>query len=259
MSGRGGRNRARGRFPGRGRGNKATNTNTRNNDHSNSLQDHTYQVGKASNVGDYVKTTEFLLNHIQKTFSCGERIVTSLEQRKIVNEPRPRLVKSTSKDAAVEDLENEEFKLEYKLLLAMYHDDEKKFKEQMGKTYGLIFSQCSPTLQRKIKTMADFLPKVKNNPIELLTAIERFSIYAVSSRNPYVVVMESWINLLQTKQRDDENVMEYTQRFVSAKDMYETLAGGPQFALNLVLAHASYDETTRTRSSNAKQTLLNGS
>jgi hypothetical protein len=72
--------------------------------------------------------------------------------------------------------------------------------------------------------------------------IERYRVSVVSTRHPYDLVVDSWINLVQTKQRDDETVLEYTQRFSSASDMYIALAGGPYCAETLVFDHPDFDK-----------------
>jgi hypothetical protein len=47
-----------------------------------------------------------------------------------------------------------------------------------------------------------------------------YSVPVVSTRYPYDLVVDSWISLVQTKQRDDETVLEYTKQFLSANDMH---------------------------------------
>jgi hypothetical protein len=245
MSGRGKRNRGRGRFSGRSRGMDSFATRSIK-ETASSLEDHVYQVGQAADAGDYNKITEFIMTHIRKTFVHGARVATSLERRQVVQAQVPRLKRSQSTDAAIESLENDEFKIQYDQQLKMYYNDEAKFKLQMEKAYGLLLSQCSLNLQHKIKTMA-FEGKLKENPIELLAAIGRHSVNAVPSRNPYDVVVDSWINLVKTRQRNNETVLDYTQRFLSAKDMYEALAGGQQYAETLVLNHPKSTQPTRIR------------
>jgi hypothetical protein len=217
--------------------------NTSNRESTPSLQDNVYQVGKASDAGDYIKITQFLMTHIRKTYTFGSRIANSLERRSIIHEEMPRLQVSPSKDAAVASIENREFELQYKLKMGLYFDNQAKFKQQMEKVYGFLFSQCSVTLQDHIKTMEEFELKIKENPIELLGAIERHAVNAVSTRNPYDVVVDGLTTLVQTRQRANETVYDYTQRFISAKNMYETLSGSSWEARHLVLQHPDYEET----------------
>jgi hypothetical protein len=77
-------------------------------------------------------------------------------------------------------------------------DADTQSKLQKNKVYGLMFSQCSQTLQHKIETSADFGTKIKNDPNALKRIIERYSVSVVSTRHPYDLVVDSWINLVQT-------------------------------------------------------------
>jgi hypothetical protein len=46
-----------------------------------------------------------------------------------------------------------------------------------------------------------------------------------------------------TQQHDNETVLAYTQRFLSARDTYVALAGSPTTAENMVCQHPEYDRT----------------
>ena len=85
MSGRG-----RGRNTGRGRGASGrSNRNSTSSGGNNSkkqykpskktLADQIYYLGSAKQAADFETTTEFLINHIKKTFNFGNDIGTALE------------------------------------------------------------------------------------------------------------------------------------------------------------------------------------
>jgi len=44
-----------------------------------SIEDYVYYVGSARQASDYEITTEFVINHIRKTYTDGENIATALE------------------------------------------------------------------------------------------------------------------------------------------------------------------------------------
>jgi hypothetical protein len=90
MSG-GGRGRPQGRGGGRGfqaRGqNTSQSTNSGGSGRSNTykpskktLADNIYYLGSAKQVADYETTTDYLINHIKKTFNFGNDIGTALEE-----------------------------------------------------------------------------------------------------------------------------------------------------------------------------------
>ena len=83
MSGRGGRsggNRGRNRrFAGRS-SNRGIKSEIKKN-----LSDYNYYVGSAKQASDYESTTEFLINHIKKTFEFGNDIGSALKDLKPVD------------------------------------------------------------------------------------------------------------------------------------------------------------------------------
>ena len=66
-----------------GRGNSSTSTYSGGNSKSNykpskKTSDHMYYLGSAKQAADFETTTEFILNHIKKTFNFGNDIATAL-------------------------------------------------------------------------------------------------------------------------------------------------------------------------------------
>ena len=86
------------------------------------LGDHIYYVGSAKNASDCITNTNFILNHIELTFSEGLDIAQALKDGKEYdfNAIKPKLEASTidpDKDQAGYDLETEQLKLEFTTLL----------------------------------------------------------------------------------------------------------------------------------------------
>jgi hypothetical protein len=80
--------------------------------------------------------------------------------------------------------------------------------------------------------------------VELWGEIERHAVHAASTSNLYDVVVHGLVTLVQTRQRVNETVFDYTQRFISAKNMYETLSRSPWEARHLVLQHPTTKKRT---------------
>jgi hypothetical protein len=233
MSERGRRNRSRGRFQGQERGNTSeptiTTTSSKESTPALGLSDHTYDVGDPANAGKYITNTRFMMTYIRKTYNHGARIAQSLEERRLIQEPLPEMQQSISKDQDVLDRENEQYRELNRIEFKAYVEDKRAYKKQLERVYGLLLSQCSQTLQHKIETSSEFATKITDDPVALLGLIERLSVSAASTRHPYDLVVDSWINLVKTKQQEEETVLEYTHKFMPAKEMCEALEGGPCF------------------------------
>ena len=46
------------------------------------LSSHVYYIGSSKQANDFNKTTDFLINHIRKTYEGGEEVAVALETRK---------------------------------------------------------------------------------------------------------------------------------------------------------------------------------
>jgi hypothetical protein len=78
-----------------------------------SHSDYVYYLGSAKQASDYEKTTEYLINHIRKTFSFGNDIGMALENLEEYDMLLhcPTLQVSTLTDAAAKAAEDKQFKI----------------------------------------------------------------------------------------------------------------------------------------------------
>ena len=82
-------------------------------------------------------------------------------------------------------------------------------------------------MQNKLTGRQDFQTKIFNNPINLLKAIKEHSLNYQESRYEMSVILDSIRTFLNTKQKESEDLQEYTRRFKTAKDIMESYIGGP--------------------------------
>ena len=103
-SGKSGRGGGRG---GRGTANAAKEKTT--------LAEHRFKVGSVSRASDYVKTREFIVNHIRKTYLFGDDIGNALDNSKEPDTddwiPAVRKYNIKSEDPDTEDKVNEMIKM----------------------------------------------------------------------------------------------------------------------------------------------------
>ena len=88
-----------------------------------------------------------------------------------------------------------------------------------GKAYGFLYGQCNKAMQSKLQACIDFYTTIKNNPIELLKAIEEHSVSYQENWYEMSIITNAIKNLFNLKQKEDESLIDYTGRFKSARDV----------------------------------------
>ena len=157
MSGRGrGRNNNRGRG-GRKQANsdssKSTGANSTNNPQRKSLADHVFYIGSAKQASDYIVVSQFVINHIKKTFEYGEDIGKALEDREDVDltQLMPTLYISKSSDESLKVRENRQYEMLYEAEIQVFVQRKQIYQSNKGKAYALIWGQCNKALQNKLQ------------------------------------------------------------------------------------------------------------
>lgn len=84
--------------------------------------------------------------------------------------------------------------------------------------------QCSKALQQKLQERTDWAV-IKTDPIKLIEAIEEHSIVYRENKYDAAIVIDSFRSLFRTRQKEDEDLVDYTRRFKSTKDVLESFYG----------------------------------
>ena len=80
-------------------------------------------------------------------------------------------------------------------------------------------------MQLKIMARKDFEGKLKRDPIELLKAIKEHSVSYQETKYPLSSVYDAMRNLVNICQKDDELLIDYSQRFKTASDILKSQLG----------------------------------
>ena len=78
-------------------------------------------------------------------------------------------------------------------------------------------SYCSKEMVNRIEEVSEYT-KIKNNPYELLDEIKKKMYGAGRSKYAFVGLTEQIDRILNTKQDDGENLVDYTKRFKQVRD-----------------------------------------
>ena len=99
------------------------------------------------------------------------------------------------------------------------------YEMNLAKAYALIFGYCSRTIQTRIETHPKFEEEIQDNPIELLKVIKIIMNDPEKSRYPYASLTEAMARIVNIKQHDRENLLDYSKRFKQAKDILKSHVG----------------------------------
>jgi hypothetical protein len=115
--------------------------------------------------------------------------------------------------------EQEGYDILYKAEIDMYTKGKHELEDNMNKMYSLIYLQhCNKTIQDRIHAHPDFETKIKNDPIELLKAIEILINDPVRARYPYPSVTEAITRFITCRQLDNEPLADYVKSFKGNQD-----------------------------------------
>jgi hypothetical protein len=164
---------------------------------------------------------DYIIQLVQNSFRNGKDVAASLRKIEKIdmtkNMPTRKISRETGTDKATEQ---EGFNMLYKAEINIYTKRKHKFKNNMSKVYSLIFLQhCNKMIQDRITGHLEFESKIKNDPIELLKAVEILINDPVRARYPYYVSMsESITRFMTCRQQEKESLTDYMKQFKSNRD-----------------------------------------
>ena len=229
MSGRGlgSRNSSRG-----GRGNtkkSGSQTDKPGDKQRKQLEDYVYYIGSAKQASDAIVVTKYLINHIRETYTHGDDVASTLETKQPFDfdSIMPVLKMSIAATDTVKERENKQYEMLYTAEINNFVERKALYDSNMGNAYALLFGRCNKAMQNKIQSRTDFESNIKNDPIELLKAINEHAMSYQENKYEMSAIADAMRNMMQLRQRDDESLIDYTARFKSSKDILVSQIGGP--------------------------------
>jgi hypothetical protein len=158
---------------------------------------------------------------VQKSFRYGKDVADSIRKMKRINMTTKIPVRKISGVSKADDkaTEQEGYDILYKTEIDMYTKRKHNLEEYMNTMYSLIYLQhCNKTIQDRIYAHPDFETKIKNDPIELLKAIEILINNPVQARYLYASVTEAMTRFMTCRQLENEPLAGYVKRFKGNQD-----------------------------------------
>ena len=236
-----------GRFQRGGRGGRTSGRSSRKSTSTTKktkgLSDHMYYVGSAKQASDYVTCTNYIINYIRIHFQDPEQIATALEK---FEEPdflsmEPIMQISTATDAAVKAAENRKYEKQYEVLYTAFNDKKVQYEANKSKAHALLWQQCTSMMRSKITSRPEFETEIKGNPIKLLEAIKQHALSYESTQYRMKTICDAMKSLINLKQKEDENPIDYLKRFKVALDVFYSHVGKDFTFPRIVEEHEDYD------------------
>jgi hypothetical protein len=204
-----------------------------------------YFVGAARQASDFSVITEFIINHVRKTFEYGNDIANALDARSHIDfiTFMPQLQESQSGDKAAAKREDQQYRLLYEAEIKRFVERKGTYESNLDKAFAVIWAQCNKSMQNKLLTKTNFESEIKGEPIKLLSAIEEFSMSYLEHQYDAVIVLDALKNFLLTKQKDEEGLVDYTRRFKSSRDVLESHVGGKMEFIKMAKTEVMWSDT----------------
>ena len=202
--GRSGRGiQGRGRFKG-GRGQQAsikTKKLALPDDALKELGDNIYVVNQSGQTDKFIKTTEAVLNYIQKTYKHGEDIKKALKQE---SDYDFSLIEPQIVGNKIDTTTPEGFK--YKLKMEQFFKRQDQYDTNKSNAHGLIYGQCTQAVKSKLQARSDW-KDVQEDPFKLLNALREITHNYQDSRYYIASIATSIRNLFNMKQENKESLV----------------------------------------------------
>ena len=193
------------------------------------LADHIYYVGSAKQASDYVTVTNYIINHIRRTFEKGNDIATALEDQKEFDltqfEPQLRFsTKDAIKEKEAKEREDKQFEKQFEIEFQTYNDRKVKYQENRSAAAATLWNQCASSMRSKLQSRTDY-DKIKGDPVELLKAIKQHALSYESNQYQMKTICEATKTFINTRQREDEDSVEHLEQFKAALQVFLSHVG----------------------------------
>ena len=204
-------------------------------DRKKSIEDYCFYIGSINRVSDYDDTSQFIINHIKKTYVRGNDIAEAL--RMSVKPDTEKWQPDLEYKESTEEVDNTRLNKQYEMKYKMDYDVCLKKKEQYDqntiKAYAELWERCTTAMKAKIEARTTYESDIYNKPIALLKAIKEHSLCFEESRYEMATIFDALKNYVNCKQKEQgkESLLDYTRRFKLSREILTSHMGGP-FVLN---------------------------
>ena len=110
------------------------------------------------------------------------------------------------------------------------------------KAYALFWGRCTKGMKNKIEARSDYKSSIDDNPIKLLMAIKEHSLNYQETQYDMSVIFDSTKTLIFTRQKENENLQDYTKRFHVTREVFQNHLGKPIIMAKILSNNNAYKE-----------------
>ena len=247
-----GRGRGRGRHQ-QGRG-KSSNKKEEKNKPKKEVSQMQFQVGAAKQASEYTNIKKYCINFFRKNYTQGHYIASAIEDGVDFDftpeEPLPLTLEDesgTPEEISLAKGINESRKIQYKIKMDAHNTKLQTFEENKYKAYAFLWDKCSSQMKQNIEAKSDYVSDIKNNPYLLLKTIESLSYNYQESKYEIAIIFDAIKNFVMLRQKDDESITNYLERFKAAQSNMKTQLGGELVLAKFVKGMDGYDVNDYTK------------
>ena len=122
-----------------------------------------------------------------------------------------------------------------------------EYEQNSYKAYAEIWERCNKVMQSKIEARKNFESEVFNHPIKLIVAIREHTLSYKESRYEMSIIMDAFGAFFKCRQKDRENLQEYTRRFKVSREILKSHLGGDILLPKIVKGMPGYDESNKVK------------
>ena len=203
------------------------------------MSDYKYYIGSSKQASDYVTVTSYLLNYIRRQFKKGKDIADAIEDgiemdfQAITPKLNISEIDLTVKEGETPDPKkvaevdriNKQFEKQYEIEFAAHHEREIQYNDNKAAASALLWNQCANTMKAKIQSRKDYDTEIKDDPIKLLQAIKQHAMSFESTQYRMKTICDSMKTIMNLKQKEDEDGIEYLKRFKASKEVFYSHVG----------------------------------
>ena len=215
---------------GRGRGNGYQNRRFQPGNCQNNSGDNTKSTGvqktmefyphsaRSQQSVTYEVVKDFILDKIQREYQNPLDVIKSLRelQKVDLDKEKPERQQSKKKKDEEKAFEQQTFDMEYDALIQEYIERKKDFKANLNNAFALIKSFCNQTMVNKLEALPDYEAQILDDPIKLLENIKILMHDPECARYEFGSLTEAMQRVVNIKQLEDENLIDYVKRFKQA-------------------------------------------
>lgn len=175
------------------------------------LKSHVYGIGASVQADWYTKTTKAIAEYVGRVYGHDMKILVLKGQEAVLEEPEFPADTSNEKEKAIWSKKYDHF---------LKH--EQRYKDYKAKVFTIIMGQCDKAMQNQVETHKEYeTVEMDNDVASILKIIKSVATGSNDMKYPSMQALQAWKKLANTRQYDNEELIDWYKRFISVVEVYE--------------------------------------